>query len=385
MSDPIESPPQSHLLQLASLVYQYSLSPVTGQENVIIELASASNMGPFLSALRTRFGWQLPALDVQIEQLVEKNAVELEKLDKAVSIAEKEQGEMEVRDALMAKADYLANIGEKEKALDAYDVALKKTIGAGPRIDVVFAKLRVLFFAGDLQGSKVQIEKAQSLIDEGGDWDRRNRLKMYSALYYIQVRDIKKAVNHLLDAVATFTTTELFPYSQFVFYLVICTIISVDRNTLREKVIKAPEVISALSDLPEVQNLLNSFFNCNYESFFSALVEITPIMQKDFYVNAHTHYFVRELRLVSYLQFLESYRSVTLASMAEAFGISIELLDSDISRFVYAGRLFCKVDKVSGVIECSRPDSKHAQYAAVIKQGDALLNRIQKLARIISY
>ena len=41
--------------------------------------------------------------------------------------------------------------------------------------------------------------------------------------------------------------------------------------------------------------------------------------------------------------------------------------------------------QVSGVVETTRPDARNAQYAAAIKDGDALLNRVQKLSRVISY
>ena len=35
------------------------------------------------------------------------------------------------------------------------------------------------------------------------------------------------------------------------------------------------------------------------------------------------------------------------------------------------------------MVETNRPDQKNAQYHGIIKQGDLLLNRIQKLARVI--
>ena len=57
---------------------------------------------------------------------------------------------------------------------------------------------------------------------------------------------------------------------------------------------------------------------------------------------------------------------------------------SDIARFVAAGRLNCKIDKVGGIVVTNRPDSKNAQYQASIKQGDLLLNRIQKLSQVIN-
>ncbi len=89
------------------------------------------------------------------------------------------------------------------------------------------------------------------------------------------------------------------------------------------------------------------------------------------------------MRAVAYSQFLESYKSVTMDAMAKAFGVSISFLDSELSRFIAAGKLNCKIDKVAGILETNRPDAKNALYQSTIKQGDFLLNRIQKLSRVI--
>jgi 26S proteasome regulatory subunit N7 len=88
--------------------------------------------------------------------------------------------------------------------------------------------------------------------------------------------------------------------------------------------------------------------------------------------------------VLAYSQYLESYRSVTLASSAKAFGVSIEFLDKELARFIASGRLNAKIDKCAGIVETNRPDAKNAQYQAMIKQGDLLLNRIQKLARAVN-
>ncbi|CAL5330202.1 unnamed protein product [Camellia sinensis] len=90
-----------------------------------------------------------------------------------------------------------------------------------------------------------------------------------------------------------------------------------------------------------------------------------------------------EVRTVVYSQFLESYESVTIEAMAKAFGVTVAFIDLELSRFIAAGKLHCKIDKVAGVLETNRPDAKNALYQATIKQGDFLLNRIQKLSRVI--
>jgi len=90
------------------------------------------------------------------------------------------------------------------------------------------------------------------------------------------------------------------------------------------------------------------------------------------------------MKVIAYTQMLESYRSVQIESMANAFGVTMEFLDKELSRFIASGRLHCKIDKVGGVVETNRTDSKNSQYQATIKSGDHLLNRIQKLSRVIN-
>lgn len=76
--------------------------------------------------------------------------------------------------------------------------------------------------------------------------------------------------------------------------------------------------------------------------------------------------------------------SVTLGGMARIFGLSAAFLDRDLSRFIANGRLSAKIDAVAGIVETSRPDAKSAQYAQVLKTGDSLLNKVQKLSRVVA-
>jgi len=152
---------------------------------------------------------------------------------------------------------------------------------------------------------------------------------------------------------------------------------------LKKKIIDAPEILTVILEIPYLNDFLNSFYNSNYKLFFISLVEIVDIIKKDRYLAPHAQFYCREMRILAYSQLLESYRSVQLQLMADAFGVSIEFLDKELSRFIAAGRLHCKIDKVGGIVETNRPDAKNALYQATIKQGDLLLNRIQKLARVI--
>jgi hypothetical protein len=74
------------------------------------------------------------------------------------------------------------------------------------------------------------------LIEEGGDWDRRNRLKVYEGIYKISIRDFKGAVDNLLDTLATFSSTELMEYKEFVKFAVLTGALTLKRPDFKKKV-----------------------------------------------------------------------------------------------------------------------------------------------------
>lgn len=133
----------------------------------------------------------------------------------------------------------------------------------GHRLDIVFYLLRIGLFYMDSDLITRNSEKAKryvicsevslkfiyfvcvyaklssfflSLIEEGGDWDRRNRLKVYQGLYCVAIRDFKQAAELFLDTVSTFTSYELMDYKTFVTYTVYVCMIALKRPDLREKV-----------------------------------------------------------------------------------------------------------------------------------------------------
>ena len=82
----------------------------------------------------------------------------------------------------------------------------------------------------------------------------------------------------------------------------------------------------------------------------------------DRYLAPHARYYIREMRIKAYTQLLESYRSLSLSHMAKSFGVGVEFIDHELSRFIALGRLHCRIDKVGGVVETNRPDSKNFLY-----------------------
>lgn len=239
-------------------------------------------------------------------------------------------------------------------------------------------------FYGDKQLVKKQVTRAKTLVETGGDWDRRNRLKAYEGLHNLTVRSYNLAAPLLLDSLSTFTSYELCTYSNLVVYAVLAGSVSLKRVDFKSKVVDAPEIKAILGDgedkllalsgaisagpgvdaemqdassapsaakttvvnlttlgssteqaeaemsvdFGSLAQLVSSLYNGRYKLFFQALALVEEqFLTQDRYLHEHKNWFVREMRLRAYQQLLQSYRVVGLDSMANDFGITVDFLD----------------------------------------------------------
>ncbi|TFK99290.1 PCI-domain-containing protein [Pterulicium gracile] len=352
----------------------------------LLDGIKVDSMTPYYRSITSAASPVLPLDQALLEEMEGKNSEEEEKLKERLEQAEKTEGETEIAEALRAKADFLTRVGDREAAVTAQKLALSKTPGLGSKIDIVLTLVRIGFFFGDQELISEYLKEAERLVEEGGDWDRRNRLKVYTGLHLLSIRQFTPAAALLLDALSTFTAVELVSYNDYVALTVIANTLVLSRPDLKKKIIQSSEVISALPELPTLGDLVKSLYECHYDKFFVALAETsTSSLLPSRLLAPHARYYVRECRIRAYAQLLESYRSLTLESMAKAFGVSEVFIDGELSRFISSGRLSCTIDKVNGIVSTTRggETGKEKQYDSVVMKGDVLLGKLQRLSKVL--
>merc|ERR1712228_746402 len=229
--------------------------------------------------------------------LKKANEEELEKIEEKIKDAKENLGDIEVRDALLQKADFYNRIGDKDNAIEGYKVAFEKTVGVGGKLDNILTVIRIAFFFDDKEMAKKEIDRAKAELEKGGDWERRNKLKVYEGIYLMMTRDWKQGANLFLDVMPTFTASELVEFKDFVFYTVVLSMAALDRPTMREKLVSSPEVLSAIKETPHLQEFLESYFYCRYQDFMQHFVPIIDAIRTDRYLKPHVRRFMRIMRL----------------------------------------------------------------------------------------
>ncbi|KAJ4463136.1 putative 26S proteasome non-ATPase regulatory subunit 6 [Paratrimastix pyriformis] len=310
-------------------------------------------------------------------QLWEGDDEEAPKKDDKPPTPEEEARKAEEKRKIEEYKQWVRSLGLDEAYMTAL---LSKSPSIAMQFDRELAFMQLAFKYSDTDALRRSLEKAESLLELNIDWERRNKLKVYTATYAMMVRDFPRASKNFLECLATFTSTELFSFEQFIFYTVAMALFSEPRQVITEKVINAPEILSVLHAIPHLHSFMHSLYHCRYRDFFVALGDITARMQGDKYLAQHVSYYGKEMRVIAYRQYIQPYRSVTFDAMAAQFGVDHQFLENELERFIYAGKLSAKIDKKNCIVEAYRADSKNLLLQNLMRQGDGLMNRIQKLA-----
>ena len=78
----------------------------------------------------------------KVSAMREKNEAKLKEFEAKLEDAQTNAGEQEIRDVLLARAEYLAKLGDREGATKAFEATEAKTSGVGNKMDLVFSQIR---------------------------------------------------------------------------------------------------------------------------------------------------------------------------------------------------------------------------------------------------
>jgi 26S proteasome subunit RPN7 len=275
-------------------------------ENAMLELVSLDTI-PFLS-------------EDELLAMEAKHLAAFQDLHRAVATAQENAGDMECFQATQAIARFATQHLSYQAAIYAQEqILVLPKVSSGKRIDALQECTRIASFyhfhfpstnsvpavpvppeapkeddettpavptsleppvvapqpavALDQYLAKIALILKQDTVG-GGDWDRRNRYKVYQAMIQLVSlqRDIPAAATVLLQAIPTFTCTELASYAEFVTMTIVTNMLHQERPIIKKEILQGPEIRAMAHEIPVVVRMALGLVVCANRLAVSSLV-----------------------------------------------------------------------------------------------------------------
>jgi 26S proteasome regulatory subunit N7 len=170
-------------LELAEKIFLLRSEGVPGVDKAalqkeVLDAVTKDDLLPIYDHCCATLGW--PVDQAKRAAMKAKNDEKMAELESKIKDAEENLGEQEVRDGLLAKADFLGSLGDKDGAATAYEAAEKKSTGSGAKMDLAFSQIRCVCVRG--------VPADRSPFDEQGARRAQNRWVLGGGTWRIDAR-----------------------------------------------------------------------------------------------------------------------------------------------------------------------------------------------------
>ena len=103
---------------------------------------------------------------------------------------EERGGNVEVKDAILTKTEWPKNEAREFPYAELFSQAyLYMSGGASRKMEILFEIILMNIEKYDLDALKKDIATCKTQVDEGADWDKKNKLKIFEAVYCMLIRE----------------------------------------------------------------------------------------------------------------------------------------------------------------------------------------------------
>lgn len=216
-------------------------------------------------------------------------------------------------------------------------------------VDALLCKIRFCFI---LKRHKIldDLFEEVRLVIKICDWDRKNKLKTYYALYLLNKGAVKESAYIFSDCLSTFNSDELFSFEKASLYAIFTGLITFSRINFENVIFKNSDILEIKNKIPDNINMMSTYVKGDYNFFFQNLVNFTEKNIDDPFLKNRMNFFIKKIKSKIYKQIFDSYLNIKISKISEMFRISEKYIERDIRDLIFTMNLGCKIDGIENKI-----------------------------------
>jgi len=199
------------------------------------------------------------------------------------------------------------------------------------------------------------------------------KLKVAAGLAYLEGGKFKLAARKFLytDIELGDTYGQVISPKDIAIYGGLCALAEFDRGELYRNVINNFPFRSYLETVPQMQTIIQDFYDSNYANCLQSLDILKNDLQLDIHLHDHVNTLYKRVRNKAIVQYFSPYTSIDLLSMAIAFQTNVESLEKELSQLIVENVISARIDSHNKHLYARQSDERILTYEKAFEMGES--------------
>jgi len=281
--------------------------------------------------------------------------------------------------ARLSYIDLAAHFEEQGK----FETALAKYMEAIDFTDTQYQQIEIrirICKAAILGNSWAQIKQYAPHILEGTEFKyqiqkhktQQGALMICLGLYYLHKRMYTEAAQQFVMNPCTGLEDsfgDIVSKEHIGLYGALCAVVAYNRGTFETRVIRNKAFQSYLQQSPKASALVKAYHECRYADVTTALRDLEIDARIDMYLKDQASDILSAVRGKAMVQFFSPFSAMGMDRMADAFGVTVQELESELVTCISQGHIDAKIDSHKKVVQAVDPDEEGDLFEEISSSG----------------
>ncbi|KAL9543316.1 hypothetical protein MBANPS3_008170 [Mucor bainieri] len=312
-----------------------------------------------------------------VNQKQRENKSLADSLENELKVAKANLAKEDIRMCHIKLGDYFYNKGDLPSAMKNYVRTRDYCMTSQDVLDMCFHTIKV--YLDDCNYSHVvqtYISRAESTPNIPDKTNTMSKLKCCQALsllgrseYPNRYRSVASALLEVsFDSVSSFN--DIMSANDVAIYGGLCALVFFDRRQLQTQVLNNTNFKNFLVLEPSLLELMECFYSSKYAKCFELLEKYRHMLKLDMYLEPHLDTLLNLVREKAMIQYCIPYSIIDMTKMAQAFNISVEVLENDLVGLIRKNKISARIDSHKKILCTKKQEKRNEAIERSLLAGD---------------
>jgi len=201
-------------------------------------------------------------------------------------------------------------------------------------------------------------------------------------LFFLSKRDYDSAARYFVQCPVTDINRDfrdIISGETIGLYGALCAVVAYNRGMFEKRVIRNKVFQTYLQQSPKATALVQAYYNCQYADVTKSLNNLEVDLRIDLYLKDQAAEILSAVRGKAMVQFFSPFSAMGMDRMAEAFGVTIQELESELVNCISSGHIPAQIDSHNKVLLSVDRDEEGELFQEIQDKGQGWIRETKAM------